>query len=141
MATLSHRPFFTVDTPMKYTLWLAALFLLPLVNTWLLYGGTITADDLLLSAYASLLFVNPALILFAAALYAWRHGFLGILPWLFALAFVPAALVVYNDSALVYAIGYAVIGYAGQGAGLLAHRLWTRWRARSRGQAPDTMKP
>ena len=56
------RPFFTVDAPMRYTLVLAVLYLLPIVNTWLRYGGTITEEDIAMSGVASLLLVNPLAI-------------------------------------------------------------------------------
>lgn len=120
------RPLFAVDTPTKYMLWVAAIFMLPMVNTWLLYGGTITKEDITLSAYASLLFLNPLVVLVAGALYAWRHGFHPLLPWLFGLAFIPAALVVYNDTALPYAILYAALAYLGEGITLLTKRLVSR---------------
>ena len=124
------RPFFNVDTPVKYMLWLAALFLIPIVNTWLIYGGRITQEDLTLSAYASLLFVNPIAVLIAGALYGWRHGFNALLPWLFGLAFIPAALVAYNTTALPYGIGYALIGYLGLGIGIGLKRAADRHTAR-----------
>lgn len=117
------RPLFEVNTPTRYMLWMAAIFLLPIVNTWLLYGGTITKEDITLSAYASLLFVNPLVVLVAGGLYAWRHGFHALLPWLFGLAFIPAALVVYNDTALIYAVLYAALAYLGQGIAVVARRV------------------
>lgn len=125
------RPFFEFDTPVKYMLWLAALFLVPIVNTWLLYGGRITPEDITLSAYASLLLVNPIAVVIAGALYGWRHGFNALLPWLFGLAFIPAALVAYNPTALPYGIGYAVLGYVGLGIGIGLKRLATRSQNRS----------
>ena len=119
----SGRPFFTVSTPMKYALWLAVVFILPIVNTWLMYGGTISNEDVTLSALASLLLVNPLASAVAGGVYAWRHGFSAVLPALFAVAFVPAALVAYNDSALPYALGYLVFGFVGQGVALGIQRL------------------
>lgn len=123
MAQGSLRPFFTVTTPMKYTLWLAVIYILPIVNTWLMYGNTITPADVTMSAIASLILLNPVATTVAGGIFAWRNGFSAVLPWLFAIAFVPAALVAYNDSALPYALGYAAFGYLGQGIALGARRL------------------
>ncbi len=120
------RPFLTIDTPVTYMLWLAVLFLVPIVNTWLMYGGRVTQADLTLSAYASLLLVNPIAVLVAGGLYGWRHGFHGLLPWLFGLAFIPAALVVYNTTALPFGMVYTALGYAGLGLGIALRRLVTR---------------
>lgn len=126
MVEEARRPFFTVERPMKYALFLAAVFIVPIVNTWLMYGGTITAEDVSLSAIASLVLVNPLAATLAGATYAWRHGFLMLLPWLFGLAFIPAALIAYNETALPFGMGYVVFGYLGQGLGLLGRRLRER---------------
>lgn len=120
------RPFFTVDSPMRYTLAMAVLFVLPIVNTWLRYGGTITDEDVTLSGIASLVLVNPVAILVAGAVYTWRHEFSWLLPWLIGLAFVPAALLVYNDTALPFALVYAAVAHLGEGLGILARRLRRR---------------
>lgn len=117
------RPFFQVETPMKYALALGALYILPLVNRWLMYGGTISEQDLAASALASLLLINPIATLAAGAIHFVRHGFVPLLPWLFGLAFIPAALIAYNDTALPYALIYTAFGYLGQGAGWLARRV------------------
>lgn len=111
---------------MRYALVLAALFIVPIVNSWLMYGGRITQEDLTLSAWASLLMVNPVAALVAGAVYGWRHGFLFLLPWLFGLAFIPAALVVYNVSALPFGLVYTVIGYLGLALGIGLRRLRER---------------
>lgn len=120
------RPFFVVERPMKYALLLGVLYLMPIVNTWLMYGGRVTGEDVHLSALASLLLINPVATMIAGGLYAWRHGFNALLPWLFGLVFLPAALVAYNDTALPYAIGYAAFGYLGQGIALGIKRLMAR---------------
>ena len=126
MADQPGRPFFTVETPMKYALMLGAVFLLPILNTWLLYSNTVTPEDVAAASLASLVFVNPLATLAAGALYAWRHGFLMILPWLFGLVFIPSALVAFNETALVFAIVYVLFGYLGQCLGLLGERLVAR---------------
>lgn len=120
------RPFFVVERPMKYALLLGVLYLMPIVNTWLMYGGRITGEDVQLSALASLLLINPLATLIAGGVYAWRHGFHALLPWLFGLVFLPAAFVVYNDSALPYALGYTLVGYLGQLVALGIRRLLGR---------------
>lgn len=112
------RPFFTVERPMKYALTLGALFILPIVNRWLMYGGRVTEDDVQGAALVSLLIVNPLAAIVAGAVYAWRHGFDAFLPWLFGLVFIPAALTIYNDTALPYALIYTVFGYLGEGLAL-----------------------
>lgn len=117
------RPFFQVETPMKYALALGALFVLPVVNRWLVYGGTISEQDITASALVSLLLLNPLASLVAGAVHLYRHGFTPLLPWLFGLAFIPAALIAYNDTALPYALVYTAFGYLGQGIGWLARRL------------------
>lgn len=122
------RPFFQVETPMKYALALGALYILPLVNRWLMYGGTISEQDLAASALASLLLINPIATLAAGAIHFARHGFVPLLPWLFGLAFIPAALIAYNDTALPFALVYVVFGFAGEGIGLGLKRLWRRFR-------------
>lgn len=126
MSEQPRRPFFTVDTSMRYALALMVIYLLPVVNSWLLYGGTITPEDITMSEIASLVVINPLAVLIAGAVYGWRHGFSWLLPWLLGLAFVPAVFLVYNDTALPYALGYAVVAHVGEGLGVLAKRLFRR---------------
>ncbi|QIK71981.1 hypothetical protein G7070_06520 [Propioniciclava coleopterorum] len=130
MSEAPRRPFFTIGTPMKYALILAAIFMLPIVNSWLKYGGTITDDDLMYSAIASLVLVNPLAVIVVGAVYAWRHGFSATAPLLFGIAFLPAALVAYNETALPYALAYVAFGYLGEGIGLGLKRLRSAVRAR-----------
>ena len=136
MSEAPRRPFFVVQTPMKYALLLAALFILPLINSWLVYGGTISNEDLAYSAIASLVLVNPLATIIVAAVFAWRHGFSVTAPWLFGIAFLPAALVVYNETALPFALVYVGAGYLGEGVGLGLKRLLAALRNRS--DAPGT---
>ncbi len=130
MSQEPRRPFFTFGTPMKYALILAAVYMMPIVNTWLVYGGTISPQDLLDSALASLVVFNPLAVLIVGAVYAWRHGFNATAPALFGIVFLPAALIAYNETALPYALVYVVFGLAGEGIGLGLARLWRRLRAR-----------
>lgn len=101
----------------------AALAVAQLVVPWL--GALIVGDrDVALKSLwlTTLLLVNPVLALVAGALVGHRNG----PDWLFvalaALAFVPAALLVYNDSALIYAVAYGACAALGVGAGLLLRR-------------------
>lgn len=118
------RPFFTIGTPMKYALILAAVFMMPIINSWLVYGGTITNQDLYDSAIASLVLLNPLAVLALGAIYSWRHGFSATVPALFGIVFLPAALIAYNETALPYAVGYAVLGFIGEALGLGLRRVW-----------------
>lgn len=91
---------------LPFTVALAVLYLLP---------GLIPADlGLWLTA---LLVVNPLATFAASAIAGLRRGFLWQLLPLAALAWLPATFVVYNDSALPYALGYFVFALAGLGFG------------------------
>lgn len=137
MSEVPRRPLFVVQTPMKYALALAALFILPLINSWLVYGGTISKEDLAYSAIASLILVNPLATIVVGAVFAWRHGFSLTAPWLFGIAFLPAALVVYNETALPFALVYVLAGYVGEGVGLGLKRLLAVARERSGNSRPS----
>ena len=128
MSEVPRRPFFVVQTPMKYALILAAVFIMPIINTWLQYGGTITQEDLAYSSIASLVLVNPIATTIVGAVFAWRHGFNLAAPWLFGIAFLPAALVAYNETALPFALVYVAFGYLGEGIGLGLKALVRRFR-------------
>lgn len=117
------RPFFVIHKPMKYALILAGIFMVPIVNRWLIYGGTITNEDLMYAAIASLVLFNPLSVLVLSAVFAWRHGFNASAPALFGIAFLPAALIAYNETALPFALAYAVLGVLGQGIALGLKRL------------------
>ena len=80
--------------------------------------------------------VNPLATIIVAAVFAWRHGFSVTAPWLFGIAFLPAALVVYNETALPFALVYVAAGYLGEGVGLGLKRLLAALRNRS--DAPGT---
>ena len=130
MSQEPRRPFFNFGTPMKYALILAAVFMMPIVNSWLIYGGTISQQDLYDSAIASLVLFNPLAVLIMGAVFAWRHGFNATAPALFGIVFLPAALIAYNETALPFALVYVAVGFAGEGIGLGLKRVWRRLRPR-----------
>lgn len=102
-----------------YVLALFVVFMAPAVGLLIgRFGGGEIALSLKGLFFIALLGINPAASLVAGALAGYRHGPLWLMPVLAALSFLPAALIVYNSSAFVYAIGYAVFAFAGLGLGL-----------------------
>ncbi len=71
----------------------------------------------------SLLGYFPSMTFCVAMFVGYRQGFAWLLAPLVALAFVPAAFVVYNDSALAYTLAYAVFAVIGLAAGAGLRRL------------------
>lgn len=76
--------------------------------------------------FAALLLFNPVAALTLGAVFGYRHGFRVLFALLITLLFIPAALIVYNDSAFVYLIPYAIAALLGLTLGWALHRLSER---------------
>lgn len=105
--------------------WLAmlAVYLLPgipMVAARL--GAAVSGLDITGLASVGLMGLNPTAALVITALFSYRHGAVWLFPVVAALLFLPAALLVYNSTAFVYAIGYLVFALLGLGLGLLLRR-------------------
>ena len=73
--------------------------------------------------FTLLLLVHPAVTWLVSAFVAYRHGLVWPLIPLAALVFVPTALLILNDSALIYCLLYAVAALFGLVAGVGVRRL------------------
>lgn len=80
-------------------------------------------EDVTGGVFTLLLLAHPAATWLVAAFVAYRHGLMWPLIPLAALWFVPAALLILNDSALIYTLLYAVSALFGLVAGLGVRRL------------------
>ena len=105
---------------------LAVLFFLGVMNRWLADGVHITGADVTGGLYATLILVNPVASLVAGALLGYKHGIIWLFAPLAGVAFIPATYVVYNESAMPYAIGYMVFALLGMLVGRLIDRVRSR---------------
>ena len=60
-----------------------------------------------------LLVLCPTISLFTALIYTYRNGFCWYFPILTGLLFLPTVWIYYNETALLYAVGYALIALLG----------------------------
>ena len=92
---------------------------------WLLPALTLLIPDAKSLIIALLLLIFPALTLVLALQDGLTHGI--TLWWLLApaIGFLSTLFVFYNDSALIYAIAYALIGCVGNSIGSLIYALKT----------------
>ncbi len=84
------------------------------------------------AVFFSLLGLNPAASFVVAGLAGYRHGFAWPLLLAVPVLFVPAAYLVYNDSALVYGLLYAVFAALGLAVGWGVRRVQRRRPAAGR---------
>ncbi len=106
----------TLNKTWPWAAGLAAWYLLPWAGFALAQSGSPT--DAAGLGFAALLLLNPGASFLAGALVGYRHGFSWLLLPLVAVAWVPAVYLVYNDSALPYALLYMAFALAGLGAGV-----------------------
>lgn len=102
-----------------YAVALAVGFLaLPLIGAEVLKAQG--ADPVIGQSFlvACLIGYFPTMTFGAAMLAGYRHGIAWTMVPLAGLAFLPASRVVYNDTALVYAVVYAVVAVIGLVAGI-----------------------
>ncbi|MDR3085819.1 MAG: hypothetical protein LBU47_05840 [Christensenellaceae bacterium] len=73
-----------------------------------------------------MLVLLPAFVFAFSSIYGWRRGFDWLLPLAVGLFFLCTLFVFYNESAWVYAPGYAFLSLLGAAMGSLIARLFRR---------------
>ena len=78
------------------------------------------------SAIFTLLCLLPVILFILSLIYVKMNGFKWYLSLAVALLWVPTVFIYYNESAMIYALIYGVISFAGQGVGFLMNCLFRR---------------
>ena len=75
------------------------------------------------STMFTLLCLLPATLFILSLIYAKMNGFKWYLSLAVALLWLPTVFIYYNESAMIYALIYGVISFAGQGVGFLVNKI------------------
>ena len=78
------------------------------------------------SAMFTLLCLLPATLFILSLVYVKMNGFKWYLSLAVALLWLPTVFIYYNESAMIYALIYGVISFAGQGVGFLVNYRFRR---------------
>lgn len=117
MKKLNDKKEFGIDTMRTYLIIVIFLYYtLPIVFKFMGENGNAFSDMQLLA-------LNPIVIFLVTVMYTVKVGINWKFPFILALIFIPNIFIFYDLTALVYAITYWVISFAGLALGALIKRL------------------
>lgn len=107
-----------------YALALFIVYLLPQAGIWVLQlsGNPDVATAWKGWALTCLLGVNPLAVVAVSVLYGLRHKFEFLFALLTGALWIPAALTLYNETAMIYLLFYVVFSFGGMALGNILAR-------------------